>query len=956
MKVSKVLFIGLLLVLPLTGCSPHIGADKGTMAVHTPIYINGNSNFTYENGVVGGSGTSSDPYVIQSWEIDCSNAHGIWIANTTLHFVIRNVQIRSENLSSFYGIYLTNLTNARIENVTVQNTMTGFTVFGVTNAVLTTLSASSCSYGLNFFGVKQSELKNSDFRNNTNAACVLTQSENLQVENLQIRSTGMRLIGLNNSLLSGCNFETGEGYALSVEDCFNLNIQSNAFQNCSILLIGEESWAYNTHTITGNTVNGRGVLYVKNQTGQTISGAYGEIILASTTDSTISGITIDNGDVLIEIADCQRININSVSVSMAENGIYCIDSADIHLSDVYASEIDNGVVVANSASFSVTSSRFVNAGAGISLISTTAATISNSLFENSTYGVMSYQCANLVLNSLNFSTNTQAVSLMTSQGSQIKDSRFIRNDLGVKFVNSVTTTITRNLFMGTTHYAITMDASSNNNSVFENAFLLNRRGMLQCFDSGTNNRWYSGTRGNFWDDWTSPDANNDSIVDTPYPIDGTGGAHDNYPLVGSPLPQVLSVNWYISSQEIYTNEYASFTIYVSCLDIGIPNAYIEFSPKLGNITAPNYTDENGAVSGTYASGEVPGIENISVKITRAGFVSKTIWIPINILEYPSLQINLFPESVVLYGGDNTTVVAVVHSGVTPVEDAMLFFTVEPYATLSESVKTTDANGSAAVTVSFPLVENQTVFRVHLNATKSGYVDGYAWCDIAVNPLKGLEINVQCVEKVVANTSTNLSLTVKSENSTITGVNITLSSDTNCNFTPATGLTDLNGRFQSIIKIPPVDFETKVRIYVHAWKQGYSESYVEFEIAVGNPPQKPVNLTGEGLNGKVILRWGVATGAKVYYVYRSESQGGDYTLIANTSSEGYEDKDVVNGHTYFYKVCAENDFGVSEWSNEVGVTPHAPGKITPGFETIMWVACVLGAAGLICFRNKHRKGP
>ena len=36
---------------------------------HDPIIINGNDDFTPENGVTGGSGTENDPYIISDWII-----------------------------------------------------------------------------------------------------------------------------------------------------------------------------------------------------------------------------------------------------------------------------------------------------------------------------------------------------------------------------------------------------------------------------------------------------------------------------------------------------------------------------------------------------------------------------------------------------------------------------------------------------------------------------------------------------------------------------------------------------------------------------------------------------------------------------------------------------------------------------------------------------------------------
>jgi hypothetical protein len=41
------------------------GGEKSGLTSHDPIYINGNSGFTAANGVVAGSGTAGDPYIIE---------------------------------------------------------------------------------------------------------------------------------------------------------------------------------------------------------------------------------------------------------------------------------------------------------------------------------------------------------------------------------------------------------------------------------------------------------------------------------------------------------------------------------------------------------------------------------------------------------------------------------------------------------------------------------------------------------------------------------------------------------------------------------------------------------------------------------------------------------------------------------------------------------------------------
>ncbi len=82
-----------------------------------PIYIYGNSGFNVENGVFSGSGTASDPYIIEGWRIDRPNAdYGIYIDHTTAHFVIRDCVIEGTRQA---GIYLNSVRNGHVENVQI---------------------------------------------------------------------------------------------------------------------------------------------------------------------------------------------------------------------------------------------------------------------------------------------------------------------------------------------------------------------------------------------------------------------------------------------------------------------------------------------------------------------------------------------------------------------------------------------------------------------------------------------------------------------------------------------------------------------------------------------------------------------------------------------------------------------------------------------------------------------
>jgi parallel beta-helix repeat protein len=82
---------------------------------HEPIWIRDDDSFTSENGVVNGTGTASDPYIIAGWNINTSDCTGIRIEHTVSHFIIRNCYIHGNRSNGHFGIYLANLTNGIID-------------------------------------------------------------------------------------------------------------------------------------------------------------------------------------------------------------------------------------------------------------------------------------------------------------------------------------------------------------------------------------------------------------------------------------------------------------------------------------------------------------------------------------------------------------------------------------------------------------------------------------------------------------------------------------------------------------------------------------------------------------------------------------------------------------------------------------------------------------------------
>lgn len=102
---------------------------------HDPIKIIGNDDFLPENGVVSGSGSTEDPFVISGWEILVRSGSGIAISNSSVSFVIDEVHVNgTANYSNMiYSVYLYNVSNGRIKNSLLNNTNVGVYMSGCTN-------------------------------------------------------------------------------------------------------------------------------------------------------------------------------------------------------------------------------------------------------------------------------------------------------------------------------------------------------------------------------------------------------------------------------------------------------------------------------------------------------------------------------------------------------------------------------------------------------------------------------------------------------------------------------------------------------------------------------------------------------------------------------------------------------------------------------------------------------
>jgi len=239
----KKVFLAALLTLLIVSI-PSITHPKEGMALkpHDPIYIDENQNFTLENGVVSGSGTEDDPYIIEGWEI-IGGDFGIRIEDTDVYFVIRNCAVREAESN---GIVLKKVINGQIENCTVQEVLRedGIVLTNSHNCtVADNLVENSYAHGIALFTSDNNVLKGNTLKSNSLAKLyhgikLFGSSHNLLLRNsARYNKIGIEVRDLN-----------GHGI-FSVENILLENIASDNEVDGIRLL-----HAINT-TLDGNTVS-----------------------------------------------------------------------------------------------------------------------------------------------------------------------------------------------------------------------------------------------------------------------------------------------------------------------------------------------------------------------------------------------------------------------------------------------------------------------------------------------------------------------------------------------------------------------------------------------------------------------------------------------------------------------------------------------------------------------------
>jgi parallel beta-helix repeat protein len=237
--------------------------------------------------------------------------------------------------------------------------------------------------------------------------------------------------------------------------------------------------------------------------------------------------------------------------------------------------------------------------------------------------VFEVTASNVTISGISIIYSNCAIYLKDAQNCIIKGNNITNNEIGICLSRSENNTLSTNRIYSNAKYGIKL-LSSQDNIIHENYFNNTNNALNDEFDS------WNYTSGNYWNDYTGKDKNNDGIGDTPYVIDLQTGGVDLSPLINSvPEPPLLPRAIFTSN---VTAGYAPLTVEFTDLSENLN----ELSWNVGDLEISN---SSMALHTFRDEGSYTVTLNVS---NENGSDSKVV--TIDVFKAPDPSIPVFPEA------------------------------------------------------------------------------------------------------------------------------------------------------------------------------------------------------------------------------------------------------------------------------------------------------------------------
>ena len=376
------------------------------------ISIDGDVDLTSINGVTGGSGTSSDPFVIEGWDISGPGSTCIEVSNTRAHVRIEaclltnttgagtgilltnvtnctivsvgtlglahgirierstDVDIRDCSLSKGY-IYLTGSQRVAISNISVTDTSYGVYVrdsegVSVTGSHISSLSRSGLYIGESG-GI---EVIGNEFRNVAQTAIRIYQTSNGQ-SHVQVKDNtidvcrgSISVSSLDDVVIENNTATNNTGTGVNVWRCTSTTIRNNSMDDWGIFL-GAETLEEAVSDFSGNTVGGRPIAYHLDETAPPVDHRAGQVILVNCTDALFEVQAIEDVFYPVGLYYCTNVSVSGSDLSNGIVGVRVLHGSRNRVEDCVIANYSIGVQLLNSPQAEVTNCSIVDCIEGI---------------------------------------------------------------------------------------------------------------------------------------------------------------------------------------------------------------------------------------------------------------------------------------------------------------------------------------------------------------------------------------------------------------------------------------------------------------------------------------------------------------------------------------------------------------------------------------------------------------
>jgi parallel beta-helix repeat protein len=473
----------------------------GAAETRGPISILGNSDFTAENGVVSGTGTANDPYVIAGWEIAASSddLYAVRIENVAAAFVLRGLVVTNASSKEGAAIRIGFSQGGRVEGCRIGNSVNGVRIVSSTDVAM-----SECLIYVSGIGLRVEGETAEEYRHEIDRTNLLNDRQIIYLH------------GLDGETISG-----HKTTHLTVADSRDVTIEGNEVvdgDGISLAFVTDSTVRENSVYRTVPILTEHGIHLYQSDRNLVIANSLRNLRLAgiqlslSADNELVENQFLANDTGLRLLASDRNRLIDNVAFANVSGIVLTGGSADNEVvgNIVYHENTKQGITLDLATGNLVERNGLTDCEIGIIL---EAGAVANRIV------------ANTIL------AGAYGISLAGSSN-EIEQNLLAQHSRGILFPETFAKSMTRgnvlrgNVFVdNSSHLYANLDSAGN--TFTGNLFLGD--GAAKVADHGTGNRWSEGGVGNYWGETPVVDEDGDGVGDeavTVYP----SAAKDDAPI------------------------------------------------------------------------------------------------------------------------------------------------------------------------------------------------------------------------------------------------------------------------------------------------------------------------------------------------------------------------------------------------------------------------------------------